>query len=106
VSRVEIVIEIVGELLSGIFEWICDSERVPRAVRAFIVSAVFLPIAGLFIAVAVTNIANIAVAVLCSAVVLLVTFAEIKIMRKIKPWQMLQEMEVITHKKKKKLQKN
>ena len=83
VSEVEIVIEIVGELISGLFELLYESERIPRVVRAAIVSVVFLPIAGLFIALAVTNRDSIAVVALSAAVALLTVFAEIKVMRKI-----------------------
>ena len=83
VSKVDILFEVVGELIGAVFEMLCESKRVPRPVKVLIISIVLLPMAGLFIALAVQFRHHIAVVIAFSALTLLMLFAEIKVIRKI-----------------------
>lgn len=45
----DILFEVIGELISGIFELIVETERIPKAVRIFVTLLLFLPMTVLSI---------------------------------------------------------
>ena len=45
----DILFEVIGELISGIFELLVETERIPKAVRIFVTLLLFLPMTVLSI---------------------------------------------------------
>ena len=79
----DIIAEIVGEAISALFELIVESNRIPRAAKVFLTLLIFLPMMGLFVALAVLFRDNTAAMVLWIAVSLLFAAGIVKTILKI-----------------------
>lgn len=76
----DILIEVIGELLSAVFEGVTESKRIPKPVRVAVTLMLFIPLTGLCIALAVLM-EGIVVRVIFSLLALFFVFGAFKLVR-------------------------